>query len=108
MNPTIACFSLAMLTIFSFCSFLSFMSVNFSLFPLPSSAIKDTVHVAAAFVRPSPTILIPFDSRYHQDKEADYLSSLKLGELELQDSVGRGFEGATNDSKRDKDGCQKT
>ena len=26
------------------------------------------------------------------DKEADYLSSLKLGELALQNSVGKGFQ----------------
>ena len=42
------------------------------------------------------------------DKEADYLSSLKLGELALQNSVGKEFGLATNGSKGDKDGFQQT
>ena len=42
------------------------------------------------------------------DKEADYLSSLKLGELALQDSVGRGFAKAIDDSKDGMGGFQQT
>ena len=42
------------------------------------------------------------------DKEADYFTLLKLGELSLQDIVAKAFAVATNDSKGDKDGCQQT
>ena len=54
-----------MLTILPFCSFLSFIIVNFSAFPPPCSATNNVVHVAAILDRPSSTPLIPLDNGDH-------------------------------------------
>ena len=58
-------FSLAMLTILPFCSLLFIIIVNFSAFPLPRSATKDLVHVAAVLDSPLSTSPTLFDNGDH-------------------------------------------
>ena len=78
----LACSSLAILLILPCCSFLFFISVNISVYPLPCLTTKGVVCVADVLVSPTATTLISLDNWDHWYQGLDFLSSLYAGRVD--------------------------